>query len=586
MESYGGIDIEIIRNALEVITDSMSLTVVRTARSPTTKMGLDFSSAILTADGELVGQGVSHPFHLAGTGPALRSCLDRYGDRISPGDIFANNDPYEGGSHFPDLFLFKPVFSGGLLLAFLCTMIHHVDMGGRVAGSQAYDSTEMYQEGLCIPPIKLYDQGVPNEAVMRIIERAVRTPDLVMADLKAQLVALQLGEKELLEYVEEVGPEEFIQRTKRLIDHTEYLTREALRELPDGTWSFTDTLDNDGLTEDPILAKCTVTKKGDEIAVDFAGSSPQCTSAIGPVFSTTQGMVYIALKGLLGTHIPNTWGLRRPITVTAPEGSFANPLPPTAVASRYIGARIINHAVWGALAQMAPEKVFGCPGGSFCSMVFSGYDKRKTPWRSWILLDMSIGVEPSMGGRSTKDGIEGHSTNVTQIANIPLEIIEKEYPLTIEEYALVPDSEGAGKFRGGMGMSRQWRFNADETMAQVSMDRSRQPPWGVQGGHSAQPPKAILRLHQKEEQVLKSKSNTMLNKGDILRVEVSGAGGYGDPLERDPQMVLGDVILEKVTPQRARDTYGVVIDPEGRTVNWEETQRLRQSLRHPAAARS
>ena len=535
MESYGGIDIEIIRNALEVITDSMSLTVVKTARSPTTKSGYDFSSAILTADGELVGQGVSQPFHLAGTGPALRSCLDRYGDRISPGDIFANNDPYEGGSHFPDLFLFKPVFSGGLLLAFLCTMIHHVDMGGRVAGSQAYDSTEMYQEGLCIPPIKLYDQGVPNEAVMRIIERAVRTPDLVMADLKAQLVALQLGEKELLEYVEEVGPEEFIQRTKRLIDHTEYLTREALRELPDGTWSFTDTLDNDGLTEDPILAKCTVTKKGDEIAVDFAGSSPQCTSAIGPVFSTTQGMVYIALKGLLGTHIPNTWGLRRPITITAPEGSFANPLPPTAVGARYIGARIINHAVWGALAQMAPEKVFGCPGGSMCVPTFSGYDKRETPWRSWIVMDAALGIEPSMGGRSTKDGIEAHSTNVTNLANMPIETMEKEYPLTIEEYALIPDSEGAGKSRGGMGMSRQWRFNADETMAQVPMDRTKRPPWGVQGGHSAQPPKAILRLHQKEEQVLKPKTNTVLNEGDVLRIEVSGAGAMETPWRGTPR---------------------------------------------------
>ena len=584
MEGPGGIETEITRNALATITDLMALTVVRTARSPIVRNGLDFSSAIMTATGELVGQGVSQPFHLAGTVPALRSCRNYYRDRVYPGDIFANNDPYEGGSHLPDIYLFKPVFSGDVLVAYLCVMTHHVDIGGRVAGGQSYDSTEIYQEGLRIPPVKLYERGVPNEAVLRIIERAVRAPELVMADLKANMAALRLGEPELLKVVEEWGTENFLERTEQLIDHSEYLTRQALAELPDGTWSFTDYLDNDGITDETIVVKCTITKRGDEIYVDFDGTSPKCKSAIQPVFSTTEGMVYIALKGLLGTHIPDTSGLLRPVTVTAPEDSFANPRPPAAVASRYIGGRIINHAVWGALAQMAPEKAWGCPGGSLANPTFSGWDKSQTPWSSWIFGDSAVGVEPSMGGRYDKDGIEGHSTNVTQLANIPIEIIEHEFPVAIEEYAFIPDSEGAGKFRGGMGLSRQWHLKMDDTLVQVPFDRAKWPPWGVQGGHSSRPPKLIINPG-KDQQVITTKTSFVANAGAVLRLEVSGAGGYGDPLDRDPEMVLRNVIEEKISPQRAREVYGVALDASSRKIEWEETQRLRQQLRQTATAR-
>lgn len=578
MQRVDSTALEVVRNALDGVTDVMSLTLVRTARSPIVRNGWDFSTAILTPEGELVGQGVSQPLHLAGMMPALRGCLDRYKDNVHPEDIMANNDPYEGGSHLPDIYLFRPVFDGDTLLAYLAAMAHHVDIGGRMPGGQAADSTEIYQEGLRIPPLKLYQHGEANETLFRLIEKAVRTPELVLADLQAQITALRSGERELLRVVRKYGVEGFRSGVQELLDYTERLTRQAIRTLPDGTWTFTDSLDNDGITDDTIYIKCALTKRDDQIFVDLAGSSPQSKGAIQGVFSTNKGMVYIVLKSLLGMEIPNTSGLLRPVTVTAPEGSFVNPRLPAAVAARSIGARVINHALWGAFGQAVPERVFGCPGGSLCYIFFSGYDRSTAPWKSWILLDAGIGPEIAMGGRHDKDGIDAQCTNVTQLANIPAEIIEMELPIVIEEHALRPDSEGAGKFRGGVGMVRQWRAKSDETLVQICSDRSKRPPWGVAGGGPAMPIRAVENPG-KNEKPRAGKGSFLINSGAVVRVEVSGAGGWGDALERDPERVLWDVIEEKISPQRAKDAYGVVVDPERRCVDQPATTQLRKRLR-------
>jgi len=226
----------------------------------------------------------------------------------------ANNDPYEGGSHLPDIFLFKPVFVGNTVLAYLAAMAHHVDIGGRMPGGQSPDSTEIYQEGLRIPPLKLYRRGEPNETLHRIIEKAVRTPEEVMADLRAQVTALHSGEAELLRFVHRHGIEAFKTGVQELLDYTERLTRQALRAMPDGTWSFTDWMDNDGISDDPIRFHCTVTKRDDTLLVDFTGSSPQSRGAIQGVFSSMKGMVYIVLKSLLGGSVPNTSGMLRPVS--------------------------------------------------------------------------------------------------------------------------------------------------------------------------------------------------------------------------------------------------------------------------------
>ena len=575
MRSIDATQLEVIRNALESTSDGMAVTLARSARSTIVRTGWDFSTAVLSAQGELVGQGMGHPIHLGGMVPALRACLHRYQDRIYPGDILANNDPYEGGSHLPDIYLYKPVYVGGVLVGYLCSMAHHSDIGGRVPAGMGHDNTEIYQEGIRIPPLKLYEQGDPNETLFRLIEKAVRGPELVLADLRAQVAALHFGEEELLRVVRQYGVEEFTTSVDGLVDYTERLTRQALRALPDGSWSFTDYLDNDGITDETIAIVATLTKNGDELHVDFTGSSPQCKGSIQGVMATTGAMVYTVVKSVLGGDIPNTTGLFRPVKITAPEGSFVNPRAPAPVAARSVGGRRISHAVWGAFAQMIPERVFACPGGVEGLVLMSGYDKRQMPWKGWILCDGSVAMEIATGGRPTKDGIEGQCSNVTNLANMPVETIEAELPVTIEEYAFLPDSEGAGKFRGGLGMIRQWRYLLNDSVVQVVSDRSKHPPWGLQGGGSAAPPRVVYNPGTKDR-MLPGKCTVEAKAGDVLRVGWGGAGGHGDPLERDPEMVLWDVIEEKVSVQRAQDTYGVVVNPEHRTIDWETTHNLRR----------
>lgn len=583
MTIQGVAGLEVIRNALDSVTDVMSVTLVNTARSPIVRQGWDFSTAILTPEGELVGQGLSQPLHLAGMIPALQACLDYYGDNVHPGDVLINNDPYEGGSHLPDIYLFKPIYLGETLVAYLAAMAHQVDIGGRMPGGQSPDSTEIYQEGLRIPPLKLFQRGESNETLFRVIEKAVRTPELVLADLRAQIAALEAGETELIRSVRRYGIEDFRIGVHELVEYTERMTRQAIKAMPNGTWSFTDILDNDGITDDTIYLVCNLTIQDDEIKVDFSGSSPQSRGAIQGIFSSMKGMVYIVLKSLLGDAVPNTSGLFRPVTVTAPEGSIVNPTLPAAVAARYLMCRLVTHAMWGAFAQAVPDRVMACPGGSMATTSFSGYDKQIMPPRAWILLDAGIGPEIAVGGRPDKDGIDAQCANVTQLANIPAEILEMEFPLRIEEHALVPDTEGAGKFRGGLGLARQWSILSDETLVQQVGDRSKRPPWGIEGGGSAAPPRFTV-TDPDGIRTIPGKHNYTVNRGDVVRAQVSGAGGYGDPLERDPQQVLWDVIEEKVTLQRAKDAYGVVIDTTTRTVDRQATEQLRQSLRNAPKA--
>lgn len=572
---YAPMELEVLRNLLDGVTDVLSTTMTRTSRSPLVRTAWDFSTAVLSPEGELIGQGLSQPLHLAGMMPALHGCMNRFGSDIFPEDILVINDPYEGGSHLPDVYFFKPIFMDGELLVYLATMAHFTDMGGRTPGSQAPDNTEIFQEGLRIPPTKLLEKGERNTTLFAIMEKAVRTPELVLGDLQAQISSLNLGEQEFRRAVDRIGVGNFKRSVTDLLDYTERLTRAAVRDFPDGSWSFTDSLDNDGIGEDPIYIKCNLTIKGDEIYVDFDGTSPQTRGSIQGMFSTNVGMVYTVVKSLVGPDVPNTSGLLRPIHVTAPEGSFVNPRFPAAVAARSLGCRVINHAVWGAFAQAVPDRVYGCPGGSFCYVTISGYDNSVTPAQAWVILETNM--ELAMGGRHDKDGIEAHCTNVTQHANFPAEEMEIDFPIMVEEYALLPDSEGPGRFRGGLGMRRTWQMRSDETLLEISADRLNRPPWGVAGGGSSTPPSLVINPEtDAEEKPLKSRFLT--NCGDVARLDDCGAGGYGDPLERNPERVLWDVIEEKVSRQRAREVYGVVIDASSRKIDWDATQKLRESL--------
>ena len=571
--------LEIIKNAFGSIADGMALTLVNTSRSSIVRSGFDFSTAVLNPNGELVGQGTCAPIHLGGMGTALHACLDRYKDRVYPGDILASNDPYEGGSHLPDIFMFKPIFVGDTLVAYACAMTHHTDIGGRVAGGNSCDSTEIYQEGLRIPPLKLYERGMPNETLFRVLEKAVRVPEKVLGDVRGQVAALHFGEREFMRLVEQYDVEELLSYQEELLDYTETLTRNIIRTMPDGTWSFTDYLDDDGFDPEPIAIVITITKKDDEFHVDFTGTSPQCKASIQPVFASAKAMVYSAVRcviGALGTDIPNASGYFRPVKVTAPEGTFVNPSLPAPVAARNLGCIRIHQTVLGIFAQMLPDVVYACSGGCEALWTMAGYDKSQTPWKAWVQVDSPN--ELSSGGYPWRDGIDVQSVGSTNNANVPAEIMEVEHPIQIMEYGMLTDSEGAGKYRGGMGMVREFRYLMDDTILQCRSDRQKHSPFGVAGGGSPPPARMIIKSGN-EERAMPSKFIAVVNNGDVLRPEMPGGGGWGDPLVRNPEMVLDDVVAEKVSVKRAREVYGVVIDAQARQVDLEATQKQRERLR-------
>ena len=569
--------LEVLKNALDGIADGMALTVIRTSRSSVVRTGLDFSTALLSANGELIGQGMCQPVHLGGMMPALHACLERYEGRIFEGDILCSNDPYEGGSHLPDIFLYKPMYMDGRLLGYTCAMSHHTDIGGRVAGGNACDSTEIYQEGLRIPPLKLYERGVANDTLFRLLEKAVRVPDKVLGDLTGNIASLHYGEKEYGLLVKRHGLEQLEGYVEELLDYTETLTRKTIQTMPDGEWTFTDHIDSDGIEHKPIAITATLKKSGDQLYLDFDGTSPQCKGAIQPVMATTRSISFAVLKcvmGAMGVDVPNTAGYFRPMHVTAPEGTFVNPLPPAPVAARTLGYFRVAQTVFGAFSQMMTDLIPACPGGCELGVSMSGYDKSAAPWKPWLFLDFYN--EQARGGQNGIESGDAHTAGLGNMSNIPVEQIEAEQPLKIVEYGFTEDSEGAGEFRGGIGQVREYEFLMDETLLQVRADRMHYPPYGLMGGDPGRPSKIIINMgRDTESRPEQGKFITTVNKGDRVRFDWSGAGGWGNSYLRDPKLVLEDVIEEKITVKRAKDKYGVIIDTKNRKVDDVATEKER-----------
>ena len=365
---------ELIYKGLVTVADNMILTVVRTSRSTVVKNNLDFSASVCDGEGRLAAQGLALPVHLGATMPALKGCLDYYGEDVHPGDIFANNDPYSGASHLNDIFMFRPVFKDGERIAFLSIILHHTDMGGRVPGGNAPDSTEIFQEGLRIPPTKIVEGGKPNTTLLRLIETNVRVPDKVLGDVRSQIAALEVGERQLLKQVEAWSADELRAALADQIDYAERLTRAGIEALPDGTVEFTDWNDDDGAGGGPVRIHVRLSVAGDEVEVDFTGTSPQTSGALNPNYWFTVSCAYAAIRSALDPEIPNNSGFYRPIRVIAPEGSFVNPRFPAPVGARGQSGYRCRTAVLGALAKLMPGQVPACPGGSEFGIVFAGND--------------------------------------------------------------------------------------------------------------------------------------------------------------------------------------------------------------------
>ena len=564
---------ELIKNALVTIADNMIALVVRTSRTIVVKNNLDFSASIMNAKGEMVAQGLSLPGHLGATEPALRGCLEHFGADIRPGDILCNNDPYSGASHLNDVFMFRPVFVGEELIGFLSIIIHHTDMGGRVPGGNAPDSTEIYQEGLRIPPLKIMEANKPNETLLRIIRTNVRVSDMVVGDMLSQMSSLVTAETELHRVIDDYGVETVKFYMSDLIDYAERLTRQGLAALPDGTGEFTDWIDEDGAGGPPVRIQVRLTVKGDSAEIDFTGTSPQTSGAINPNRYFAVGLSLAVLRTVLDPSIPANAGFNRCVTVITPEGCFVNPRFPAPVGARGLAGFRVRHAVSGALAMLLPHRVGACVGGSEFALVLAGYPAGRKPF-----LTLEFHNVTGIGGGPDRDGQDGGPYGLANIANVPVEVIEAEGPVRVECYAFLPDTGGAGRYRGALGLVREYRLLEDEALIQLRSDRQRNPPYGLFGGQQGSAGRIIMDPGTPNERVAPAKFIGKMRRDEVLRAEMPGAGGYGDPLERDPHAVAEDVRQEKISPAKARELYGVVLHASGHALDIEATRVLRAAL--------
>lgn len=569
------IRLELIKNALVMVSDNMMVSVLRTSRSTLVKSNMDFSASILDADGDMVAQGLALPGHLGATMPALRGCLDYFGDDIQPGDILASNDPYAGASHLNDIFMFRPVYKDGERICILGLILHHTDLGGRVAGGQAADSDEIYQEGLRIPPSKIYVADKPNDTLLRVIEHNTRVPNTVMGDVRAQLAALISGEAEILKLAETYSADELKAYMRALIDYTERLVRNSIRALPNGEAEFTEFNDDDGVGGGPVEIKLKLTVKDDEIIADYTGTSPQKGGALHPNYWFTASLTYAGLRAMLPAETPNNVGFYRPINVIAPKGCWVNPQFPAAVGARGQGGYRIRTVVTGALAKLYPGKMPACPGGNELGLSVTGIDADRKRF-----LHVEFHNVTGRGGGPDQDGQDAGPYWLGNMANTSVEIIEAENPLLIDEYGFLPDTGGPGKYRGALGMVRQYRLTADEAIVQQRADRHVFPCWGIFGGKPGALSKSYFVRGGKREEA-PSKFVQTMRQGETFRAEMAGSGGYGEPFERDPHAVAEDVRQEKLSANHAKIEYGVIVDSNA-LLDIDSTSALRQNKGGPA----
>jgi N-methylhydantoinase B len=571
--------LEILKSSFDTIADDMALNLMRTAYSGIVRDSMDFSTAILDRHGQTLAQGLTTPMHLGSFYDAMSGLARHFEGRMAPGDVYIFNDPYVAhGMHLPDIYIVKPIYFEDQLCGWACSLAHHCDVGGIVAGSNALSAHEIYQEGLRIPYVKFVDAGKPVQGIWDIVVTNVRLPDKVMGDLQSQLAACATGERELTELIRRYGLVTLVEYYDHLHDYAECLARAAFRAIPDGTYRFTDHIDGLGDEPEDVIFQLALTVDGDHVTADFDGSSPQVKGGINAPFPFIKASVYAALRSIMPEEVPNCHGYTRAITVRAPEGSVVNPVMPAACGARGItGYRTID-CMFGALAQALPDRVAADNSGGSTLPTISGWRDGKP----FVFCETFMG---NYGATAHHDGEEGVAHIGANQSNVPVEMIEAEYPIRIEHYGVMPDTGGPGRYRGGLSLVRSYRVLAEEADLNVRSDKRKHPPHGLYGGGVGAPSMNTVHRNSGNAEVLPVllTRTVPMRRGDLFHHVMPGGGGYGDPLERDPALVLEDVLEEKVTRAHAADAYGVVIaDGPEPSVDTFATVELRARRRRGA----
>ena len=563
------ITMQVIRYGLEAVADDMGYNLMRMGRTTIVKEIMDINCAVLDAGGGILAQAHLCPLMMFSLPTTAENMLERV-PSFEEGDVIICNDPYLGGQHLLDVQFFSPVFVEGELVAFVANIAHQLDMGGAVPGGVAGGLTEIYQEGLRIPFVKLYRAGREDPQIFDLISRNIRIPEKTMEDFRAQAATTVVGVQRVQALVGKYGLNVFRDCTRMLLDYSEDRVRRFLGEIPDGDYTGKDQLDDDGRTDDPVDIQVNVHIRGNEMAVDFDGSAPQTAGNVNSPWACTQGGVFYTMVGIIDPDMPLNSGSFRPIRVSSREGLVTNPRPPAGVTARSQTMTKIVEAMLRAMSEVVPDRVVAGSHGQACTNSFSGVDPETGKRFSYIEIQGG-----GAGARPTKDGPDGQDLHLGRFMNTPVEAAELENPVRIERYEFIQDSGGAGKFRGGLSLRRDIRFLADVTWARYS-DRQKFRPQGLFGGLEGSTGSLVLNPGAPDEARCRSKGVDGIKAGDLLSIRLPGSGGYGPPSERDPARVAWDVRNGKVSARSAREDYRVVVRDDG-TVDREGTEALRRS---------
>ena len=535
LPAMDAVTLEVIRHGLVAAAEQMATSIERSAHSQVIREMLDYSTAVFGLDGGIVAQSTRIPMHLNSMTRALRTMLQKHAPAASwrEGDVFATNDPYSGGQHLPDIQTFAPVFHDGVCVAITGTLGHHLDVGGRGAASYGADATEIYQEGFRIPPARIVAEGVPNEIFLPLFEANIRVPHKTISDLRAQIAALSIGGTDVIRLARRYGADRLLTATTELVEASERRMRAAITEVPFGVFRAEDTVDGDGLDDEPLLVTVEVHREGNGLVVDFTGTAPQTRGPINCPIASTESAVYYAVTAVLDPGIPPNDGTYRPIEVIAPAGTVLNPRSPAPVVGRNVFTHRVATVVMSALGEALPDRAVASYYGNSNVYVLSAYGD---DGRANVQFEIEVG---GWGGRPSKDGPDCLSAGIHNLANNPIELVENEFPIRILHYGFRPDSGGAGQWRGGLGADRSFEVLIDCEFS-TQFDHVKFPAPGLHGGLHGAPARILVERDGTVEELPGKTSGYRLRQGDRVTVLTQGGGGLGmprsatsPPLQRD-----------------------------------------------------
>ena len=567
---------EVILSSFQTISDEMSTSLVRSAYSTNIKERKDCSCAIFDQKGNLIVLAENIPIHLGSMQGLMTQISENLNDwEFESGDILIANDPYlGGGSHLPDMTLVKPVFIKGDLSGFTANIAHWTDVGGRSPGvGTAGDSTEVFQEGIRIPPCRLVKGGDFQQDMLDIILSNMRNQEERQGDLRAQIASLKLGEKRLKEVYEMHGKKRVKKVIEDIYGYSQQWLEKSLSKIPEGTYSFEDLMDDDGVERENLKIKVSVKishQPSPSIEFDFSGTDDQASGGINMVWQALLATVYYSVKAIIAPEIHINHGFMRAIHIKAPLRSLVNADEPAAVGGRTDTAQRVVDVIMGAFSKVLPEKVTAASNGATTAVIFGG--TKALSGKDFVYVEALGG---GMGSRKEKDGQDGVQVNITNTSNLPIEAMEMEYPLRVLSYGLVADSGGAGRFRGGLGIHKRIQALVPLTFSAHS-DRHEICPWGLFKGKPGGKGSFVLQKQSGDKKILRSKaSGISIKKDDVLSFKTAGGGGYGSPLKRNVDLVKEDYVNGKISREKARSEYGVVITKQGK-VDIQATKELRK----------